>query len=574
MPNQSKIAERRVIEACEAAYAQKKPNLSLIAREYGVSYGVLRGRVRQGKQARTVQKPVNKALQEYQEEALTRWILELNDCHMPVTPALLEDMANLSLKRAGVDRVVGKNWVYRFIQRLPESMQLAPVKQKTKELKRIQAEDAWKLTFWYEKLKNVVKKDTPSRLIYNFDECGFQPGRGKTQKVIGGVNPPDLPEFEHSETITALECIAADGWQMDPMFIFKSATFQESWFHGSEALPSKTLIAISPNGWISDELILQWLNYFHKATNGCDRTKKGEKRVLIFDGHSAHFSAEFLQKCQDYNIICVAFEPHSTHLCQPLDGKPFLSYKQHFRVVNNELAYYAGQPAGKAEFLRAIAPVRERAFNSRIIRESFRDRGIYPVYGEAIVQKLKYQELELPELSAPDLRPYGERTPPPTQFSSSSIENSPPKSVQALEKNQKKLSKLFDADSISPKLQRGLQRVLKHNKIIAERAELSNAIIHRMTAARAPLRRKYTKRQLKPLSSSNVIELQDANHSIKDRKAKEAIQEEKRLVKQYTKMYGKPPPPRPTQESETSIEMARAAREAGDIFFFDSKPMR
>lgn len=179
MPNQSKITESRVIEACEAAYAQKKPNLSLIAREYGVSYGVLRGRVRQGKQARTTQTPVNKALEEYQEEALRRWILELNDCHMPVTPTLLEDMANLSLKRAGVDRVVGKTWVYRFIKRLPESMQLAPVKQKTKEVKRIKAEDAWKLAFWYEKLKNVIKEDTPPRLIYNFDECGFQPGKGK-----------------------------------------------------------------------------------------------------------------------------------------------------------------------------------------------------------------------------------------------------------------------------------------------------------------------------------------------------------------------------------------------------------
>ena len=94
-----------------------------------------------------------------------------------------------------------------------------------------------------------------------------------------------------------------------------------------------------------------------------------------------------------------------------------------------------------------------------------------------------------------------------------------------------------------------------------------------MTAARAPLQRKYTKRQVKPLSSSNFIELQDANHSIKDRKAKEAIQEEKRLVKQYTKMYGKPPP-RHTQESETPIEAARAACEAGDVFFFDPKPMR
>ncbi|KAJ5160973.1 transcriptional regulator family: Centromere protein B DNA-binding region [Penicillium canariense] len=258
MSKHAEIDESRVIEACEAASAVEKPNLSKIAREYGVSYNILLGRVRQGKQARTTRKPNNKALDEYQEEALRQWIPELRNCHMPVTPTLLEDMANLSLKRAGVDRVVGKTWVYRFIKRLPKGMQLAPVKQKMKEIKRIQAEDAWKLTFWYEKLKNVVRADMPARLIYNFDECGFQPGKGKDQKVVGGSNPPDLSELEHSETITALECIAADGWHMDPLFIFKSTTFQETWFYGSDALPPKTtLVGISPNGWISDELILQ-----------------------------------------------------------------------------------------------------------------------------------------------------------------------------------------------------------------------------------------------------------------------------------------------------------------------------
>lgn len=133
MPKHTKIDESRVIEACEAASAVKKPNLLKIAREYGVPYGVLRGRVRQGRHSATAKNPVNKALEEYQEEALTWWIMEMNDYHMPVTPALLEDMANLSLKRAGVGRAVGKTWVYRFIKRLPESMQLAPVKQKTKD---------------------------------------------------------------------------------------------------------------------------------------------------------------------------------------------------------------------------------------------------------------------------------------------------------------------------------------------------------------------------------------------------------------------------------------------------------
>lgn len=151
------------------------------------------------------------------------------------------------------------------------------------------------------------------------------------------------------------------------------------------------------------------------------------------------------------------------------------------------MAYYTGELAGKTEFLRVIVSVRERAFNTRIIRESFKERGIYPVNGDTIVQTLQDQLPKPLTLSTPDLRPYGERTPPPTQLLSSSIENSPPKSVQALEKNQKKLSKLFNTNSISPKLQRGLQHVFKHNKIIAERVELSNAIIHCITAARAPL---------------------------------------------------------------------------------------
>lgn len=52
MPVSPESLDSRVNEACEAARAQKKPNLSKIAREYGVSYRVLYGRVREGKQAR------------------------------------------------------------------------------------------------------------------------------------------------------------------------------------------------------------------------------------------------------------------------------------------------------------------------------------------------------------------------------------------------------------------------------------------------------------------------------------------------------------------------------------------
>jgi hypothetical protein len=122
-------------------------------------------------------------------------------------------------------------WAYRFEKRLPEHLNLGPVRQNTKESKRIQAEDAGLLEFWYNQLANVIK-DTPARLVYNFDECGFQPGEGKSRKVIGtnittkgkgkaSKAVPNLAESERGENITSIECVAADGWHMDPWFIFK-----------------------------------------------------------------------------------------------------------------------------------------------------------------------------------------------------------------------------------------------------------------------------------------------------------------------------------------------------------------
>lgn len=67
------------------------------------------------------------------------------------------------------------------------------------------------------------------------------------------------------------------------------------------------------------------------------------------------------------------------HLCQLLDGKLFLSYKQHFWCINNEHAFWAGELVGKLEFLQVIGLVWEKAFNQQIIYEAFKDHGIWLV---------------------------------------------------------------------------------------------------------------------------------------------------------------------------------------------------
>jgi hypothetical protein len=56
----------------------------------------------------------------------------------------------------------------------------------------------------------------------------------------------------------------------------------------------------------------------------------------------SYLTLEFLETCEEYRIVPFTFMPYSTHLCQPLNGKPFLNYKPQFRLMNNELAFWGG----------------------------------------------------------------------------------------------------------------------------------------------------------------------------------------------------------------------------------------
>ena len=355
MPKSPEFNESHLLEAIATAKAQKKPNIAKIAREFNVSYTTLRSRLQKAKPPTTPITANKNLLKPYQEKALINWIIQMRNWNLPPTASTIAAWANQALARSGYPgKRVSKMWLYRFEARIPAHLGLAPVRQNTKDLKRIQAEDAGLLQHWYDQLEALLR-DIPARLVYNFDECGFQPGQGRSRKVFSSAKSscPDLADDEKGENITAVECISADGWLMDPFFIFKAGgNFMEAWYRDSEALPSNTMTATSPNGWISDELALAWLAEFNHATK--DRTKRGEKRHLIFDGHGAHLTLEFLQYCEKNDIIPFGFLPHSTHLCQPLDGKPFLAYKQHFRLISNDLSFWSGRPYGKAEFLRII----------------------------------------------------------------------------------------------------------------------------------------------------------------------------------------------------------------------------
>jgi hypothetical protein len=85
-----------------------------------------------------------------------------------------------------------------------------------------------------------------------------------------------------------------------------------------------------------------------------------------------------------------------------------------------------------------ISPVQEKAFNQWIIREAFKDYGIWPVNSKIADDLAVLQWEQILDIYMPDLC----ETCPSTlsrPASSSSVDISPPTMIQALEKNQAKV---------------------------------------------------------------------------------------------------------------------------------------
>ena len=58
-----------------------------------------------------------------------------------------------------------------------------------------------------------------------------------------------VPTGGIGELVTAIECIAADGWIMPPMILFAGTVHLENWYRDQTDLPDDYVIATSPTGW-------------------------------------------------------------------------------------------------------------------------------------------------------------------------------------------------------------------------------------------------------------------------------------------------------------------------------------
>ena len=91
-----------------------------------------------------------------------------------------------------------------------------------------------------------------------------------------------------------------------------------------EGAIAQTLFCNSLNGWINNDLFLQWFKFFlANIPPTCPV-------LLIMDGYGTHMSIELIELAQSNGVHLLCLPSHTTHILQPLDVGVFKSFKSNF----------------------------------------------------------------------------------------------------------------------------------------------------------------------------------------------------------------------------------------------------
>jgi hypothetical protein len=123
------------------------------------------------------------------------------------------------------------------------------------------------------------------------------------------------------------------------------------------------------------------------------RLKPGQSyRLLILDGHGSHVTMDFIEYCNNHQILLCILAPHSTHTLQPLD---MLMFKPLSSSYSKDLINHLHKTQGLVSFKKGnFFPVFWQAwissFKETSILKSFEATGIWPMDPEVILKRFHH----------------------------------------------------------------------------------------------------------------------------------------------------------------------------------------
>ncbi|XP_045449135.1 uncharacterized protein LOC123657659 [Melitaea cinxia] len=226
-------------------------------------------------------------------------------------------------------RMAGKDWLTGFMKR----NKLSARKAEGTSLNRAKAFNKHEVSIFFKLLEELMEKyKFLPRNIFNMDETGITsvhyPGKVITEK--GQKRVGSITSGERGTTVTAVCAVSATGSYIPPMLIYPRQRHSLALENDG---PRGAVYRYSKNGWINEDLFIDWLKHFAAVT----KPSETEPILFILDNHSSHISLRAYEFCKESNIVMLSLPPHGSHRIQPLDvsiyGPLKTAYKQECNIL-------------------------------------------------------------------------------------------------------------------------------------------------------------------------------------------------------------------------------------------------
>jgi hypothetical protein len=199
-------------------------------------------------------------------------------------------------------------------------------------------------------------------------------GHAKAKKIQPG----------NREWVTVIQGVNSQGWTVPPFIVVAGKNHLGSWYQNS-GFPPDWVIAVTDNGWTTNEKGMDWIQHFEKHTKA--RTIGGY-RLLILDGHESHHSDEFEEYCKEHNIVTLCMPAHSSYILQPLDVGCFSPLKKAYGRQIEDMMRAHIVHITKDDFFPAFHAAFFSAITENNIRGGFRGAGLLPFDPESVISTL------------------------------------------------------------------------------------------------------------------------------------------------------------------------------------------
>ena len=457
-----------------------------------------------------------------EEKALIKFLLQQDALGRPIRIKHVRSIAfSLARQRTPADRPSkppGRNWPQLFHKRHANVLKAS--KSSALDWNRFDIYD--KATYWFDVIGNVLQD--PAILqenVYNMDEIGVMLSKLNSVKVL--ISKDNQRGYRGARvkrtTVTAVECVSADGRSLDPMIIWPASTHRANWT--THPTPGWHY-AYSDTGYTDSYISLQWLKLvFDPQTK--ERANQ-KPRVLICDGFGTHETLEVLEFCFENNIILCRLPSHTSHKLQPCDVSVFGPLKAAYRDQVERLERGCVGTIGKEHFTYLYGPARTQALTSRNIRAGWAKAGLFPLNPDKVLNDIPNPPAELTATKTNDVGSYTQNQVPQTPVTPVSAE-----AVASLCNLIKQDANILDETS-KQRIQRHIQKLTNATQLsFAERALLQEHNRFLAEINNEAKARRSTKSKI--IGTARVMSYEDLEKARAERATKEAEKEAKKAKK-------------------------------------------